>query len=179
MRLRKRIRPVLWFATPFALVLGVVSGAGSLLYPPDRATAPTQSQIATPLSPLLDRAISVEHLIEPKSRARASEGFMPDSAIVILLGGIGCSADQVKVLRDWSEPPPESKWRGYPVLAIYADPLLGEETSIYESLVLRRVSQAHFPFLVSRDSLFSPRDLGVRTPQVVLAESGVITKVVG
>ena len=171
MHLRKRIRPALWFAIPFALVLG----ARSLLYPHDSATAPTQSQT----SPLLDRAIPVEHLIEPKSRARASEGFMPDSAIVVLLGGIGCSADQVKVLRDWSEQPPESKWQGYPVLAIYADPLLGEETGIYESLVLRRVSQAHFPFLVSSDPLFSPRDLGVRTPQVVLAESGVITKVVG
>ena len=125
--------------------------------------------------------LPVDRLVDPIARSLVShtDWAIPDSAIVILLGGVGCSADQVKVLRDWSVRQPETEWRDYPVLAIYADPLLGEETGIYESLVLRRVSQAHFPFFVSRDTLFSPRDLGVRTPQVVLAESGIITKVLG
>ena len=63
------------------------------------------------------------------------------------------------------------------MLAIYADPVQGEAIGIYESLVLRRVSQVHFPVLVSRDPQFSPRDLGGRTPQVVVAEFGVIAEV--
>lgn len=63
------------------------------------------------------------------------------------------------------------------MLAIYAEALIGETTGIYEALLLS--SRPHFPFFMSRNSLFSPRDLGVRSPQVVLAESGVITKVVG
>ncbi|MCY4204817.1 MAG: hypothetical protein OXE92_03725, partial [Bacteroidetes bacterium] len=44
-----------------------------------------------------------------------------------------------------------------PVLALYADPLLGLERSIYEALILRRVSQAKFPFFVSQDTSFSLR----------------------
>ena len=102
---------------------------------------------------------------------------MPDSAIVILLGGMGCSGDQVKLLSEWSKQP-GSKWQDYPVLAVYADPIVGEEAGIYETLVLRRVSQAQFPFILSQDTLFSPLNLKVRTPQVVLTKSGVITQVI-
>ena len=60
---------------------------------------------------------------------------------------------------------------------IYADPLLGVGQGIRESLLLRRVSQATFPFLVSEDSTFNPRTMGIRTPQVALVESQVITQV--
>ena len=102
---------------------------------------------------------------------------MTDSFIAILLGGVGCSGDQVATLRRWSELPPESQWKEYPVMAIYADPISETENAIQETLILRRVSQARFPFFVSRDSTFSPRAAGLRTPQVVLVESGRITDV--
>jgi len=81
------------------------------------------------------------------------------------------------MLRRWSNLPPESEWQEYPVVAIFAEPIVGEEAGMYETLVLRRVSQAQFPFIVSQDSWFSPRNSGVRTPLVVLTESGVITQV--
>ncbi len=118
-------------------------------------------------------------LIEAKSRALLAEQglVMPDTALVILLGGVSCSSDQVKLLRYWSEQQPEVDLPDLPVLAIYADPLVGVEQGTYESLRLRRVSQAHFPFLVSQNPDFNLRTMGIRTPQVVLAESQVITHV--
>ncbi|MDE2772074.1 MAG: hypothetical protein OXI44_13070 [Bacteroidota bacterium] len=102
---------------------------------------------------------------------------MPDSSIVVLLGGAGCSGDQVANLRRWSNLPPESEWQGYGVMAIYADPIVGEDRAVMETLILRRVSQTNIPFFASRDSTFSPRGSGLRTPQVVLVESGRITGV--
>ena len=104
---------------------------------------------------------------------------MPDSSIVVLLGGAGCSGDQVAILRRWSNLPPESEWQDYDVMAIYADPIVGENMAVMETLVLRRVSRANIPFFVSRDNTFSPRGSGLRTPQVVLVESGRITGVLG
>ena len=104
---------------------------------------------------------------------------MPDSAVVVILGGAGCSGDQVATLRRWSNLPPESEWQDYDVMAIYADPIVGEDTAVMETLILRRVSQTNIPFFVSRDSTFSPRGSGLRTPQVVLVESGSITGVLG
>ncbi len=102
---------------------------------------------------------------------------MPDSSIVVLLGGAGCSGDQVATLRRWSNLPPESEWRDYDIMAIYADPIVGEDRAVMETLILRRVSQTNIAFFVSRDSTFSPRGSGLRTPQVVLVESGRITGV--
>lgn len=52
------------------------------------------------------------------------------------------------------------------------------EAGAFESLVLRRVSRASFPFLVSTDTAFSLRAMSIRTPQVVLVESGVVTQIV-
>ncbi len=102
---------------------------------------------------------------------------MPNTAVVILLGGVGCSTDQVKLLRYWSEQLAATGYQDYPVLTLYADPQLGAEQGAYESLPLRRVSQAKFPFLVSQDPDFNLRAMGIRTPQVVLVESQVITHV--
>ena len=50
-------------------------------------------------SPLLGQALPIAQLIDPKARLSESEldWVMPDSAIVILLGGTGCSmADQLR-----------------------------------------------------------------------------------
>jgi len=91
----------------------------------------------------------------------------------------GCSGDQVSTLRRWSKLPPESEWQDYDVIAIYADPIVGKDRAVMETLTLWRVSQVDIPFFVSRDSTFSPRKSGLRTPQVVLVESGRITSVLG
>lgn len=98
---------------------------------------------------------------------------------VVLLGGAGCSGDQVATLRRWLNLPPESEWQDYDVMAIYADPIVGEGRAVMETLILRRASQASIPFFVSRDSTFSPRGSGLRTPQVEPVESGRITSVLG
>ena len=179
MHLSKHVRHILWFGIPFVLVLGLIAGTRILLYPPAPERAAPQIQEMAVQSPLLGQTLPTDQLVFPKTRLSVSEldWAMPDSAIVILLGGMGCSGDQVKLLSEWSKQS-GSRWQDYPVLAVYADPIVGEEPGIYETLVLRRVSQAQFPFFVSPDTLFSPRNLGVRTPQVVLTESGVITRVI-
>lgn len=98
---------------------------------------------------------------------------MPDTAVVILLGAMGCSRNQMQVLQHWSQQPTR------PVLAIYADFLMSEAAAppTHESLVLRRVSQAEFPFLVSSDTTLSPHAMSIRTPQVILVESEMIPQV--
>ncbi|MYI84420.1 MAG: hypothetical protein F4058_03690 [Rhodothermaceae bacterium] len=141
--------------------------------------APKSGTVAAYL--LLGRIFPSEYLIAPRTRKYiAEQGWsMPDSAVVVILGGAGCSGDQVATLQRWSNLPPKSEWQDYDVMAIYADPLMGENRAVMETLILRRVSQANIPFFVSRDSTFNPRGSGLRTPQAVLVESGHITGVLG
>ncbi|MDE2731797.1 MAG: hypothetical protein OXU68_07465 [Bacteroidota bacterium] len=103
------------------------------------------------MHPLLGREILTDHLIAPRTRVSMSgqDWTMPDSSIVVLLGGVGCSGDQVAALRQWTEIPQDSRWRDYLVIAIYAAPLVGEENGIHEALILRRLSRARFSFFVS------------------------------
>ena len=168
----------LWFAVPFVLVLVVITG---LRLEVSNRPRPQQevNLLETPTATaLVGHAFPPVGLLEAQSRAPIEEQglTLPDTAVVILLGGIGCSANQVNVLRYWSESPTTTGLPGYPVLAIYADPLLGVEQGAYESLLLRRVSQAKIPFLVLQNPDFNLRAMGIRTPQVVLVESGVITQ---
>ena len=169
----------LCFAVPFVLALVTITGIRLQM-----GSTPQIQQVEAlaqvlPAASLAGYILPVEGLIEAQSRAPASNQglFMPDTAVVILLGGISCSANQMKLLRYWSEQPAATGLPDYPVLALYADPLLGIEQGAYESLLLRRVSQAKFPFLVSQDPDFNLRAMGIRTPQVVLVESQVITHV--
>ena len=159
------------------VVIGVFTGARIFFAAPPTSSAPKDGTVAT--YPLLGQIIPSEYLIAPRTRKYMAEQewSMPDSSIVVLLGGAGCSGNQVSMLRRWSNLPPESEWQDYDVIAIYADPLVGENRAVMETLLLRRVSQANIPFFVSRDSSFSPRESGLRTPQVVLVESGRITGV--
>ena len=105
---------------------------------------------------LVGRPIAATALTEAQSRAPIAEHglTMPDTAVVILLGAMGCSMNQMSVLQHWSEPPADSGVSGHPVLAIYADPLMSLDAAAHESLILRRVSRATFPFLVSTDTTF-------------------------
>ncbi|MYD56491.1 MAG: hypothetical protein F4246_05705 [Rhodothermaceae bacterium] len=179
MQIRKNTHMALWFIIPFVVGIGVFTGAKTFFAAPPTSSAPKNGTIAT--YPLLGRIIPSEYLIAPRTRKYIAEQewSMPDSSIVVLLGGAGCSGDQVATLRRWSNLPPGSEWQDYDVMAIYADPIVGENTAVMETLVLRRVSRANIPFFVSRDSTFSPRGSGLRTPQVVLVESGRITGVLG
>ena len=169
----------LWFIIPFVVGLGVFTGARTFFTAPPTSLAPKGGTIAT--YPLLGRIIQSENLIAPRTRKYIAEQewSMPDSSIVVLLGGAGCSGDQVATLRRWSNLAPESEWQDYDVMAVYADPIVGEDRAVMETLILRQVSQANIPFFVSRDSTFSPRGSGLRTPQVVLVRSGRITGVLG
>ncbi|MDE2956704.1 MAG: hypothetical protein OXU68_06855 [Bacteroidota bacterium] len=175
MRIRNHTHRAFWFVIPFAVVMGVFTGAR--LYFAASPTTPARQEGAIAAHPLLGQTISSDYLIAPRTGKAEQEWSMPDSAVVVLLDGTGCSGDQVAMLRRWSNLPPESECQEYPVVAILAEPIVGEEAGMYETLVLRRVSQAQFPFIVSQGSWFSPRNSGVRTPLVVLTESGVITQV--
>ena len=126
---------------------------------------------------IIGRAISATELLEARSHNPITEQELsvPDTAIVILLGGASCSSNQVKLLRHWSEKKSEASLPDYPILAIFTDPFIGAKQALYESLLLQRVSQTTFPFLVSQDSTFNLRAMGIPTPQVVLAESRIIT----
>ena len=178
--MNSRIRLILWFAVPFVLAMAALATTRSWLVSVKSAPQRVVSSLpAHNASAIVGHTLSVADLIEAQSRAPIAEQGLtvPDSAVVILLGGVGCSADQVKLLRYWSEQHAETDLQDHPIVAIYADPMLGIEQGAYESLLLRRVSQAKFPFLVSKDPDFNPRAMGIRTPQVVLAESQVITHV--
>ena len=179
MQIRKHAHRALWFIIPFVVGIGVFTGARIFFATPPTSSAPRDGTIAT--YPLLGQIIPSENLIAPRTRKYIAEQewSMPDSAVVVILGGAGCSGDQVATLRRWSNLAPESEWQDYDVMAIYADPIVGEDTAVMETLILRRVSQTNIPFFVSRDSTFSPRGSGLRTPQVVLVESGRITGLLG
>ena len=105
-----------------------------------------------------------------------TEALLSD-AVVILLGGMGCSLDQVEVLKWWQENKAAADTGRQEIFALYADPLLGVERSRYETLVLRRASQLQFPTLVYEGQEFSLRSMGVRTPQVVHVRDGHIAEV--
>ncbi len=130
-------------------------------------------------SELVGLALKEDGLVDARTVTSTTDDdwSVPDTAAVVLLGGIGCSGNQVDVLRYWSTADSNRSMENYPVFAVYADPSLGLDQGIHESRALRRVSQAEFPFFVSQDTLLNPRLLGIRTPQVVLIEAGVITHV--
>ncbi len=170
----KQSQFVLWFGVPFILTLAGIFGLR--LWYMDAKSVPPKPLHAYDTSPLIGRAISATELLETRSRNPITEQGLsvPDTAIVILLGGASCSSNQVNLPRYWSKKKSTVNLPDYPVLAIYADPFIGVEQGLYESLLLRRVSQATFPFLVSQDSTFNLRAMGIPTPQVVLAESRII-----
>ncbi len=174
-----RLKDSLWFVIPFALVLVIVLVLR--MEGPDRTNSQQwEHSLQVSASVALEgHALPTSGIFEAHSRVSvAEEGLvLPDTAVVIFLGGIGCSADQVKLLQYWSERHADTGFQNIPVLALYVDPLLGAERGAYEALILRRVSQAKFPFLVSQNTDFSLRAMGISTPQVALVENQVIARV--
>ena len=160
---------------PFILTLAGIIGLR--LWYTDAKSVPLKPLHAYDTSPLIGRAISATEILETRSRNPITEQGLsvPDTAIVILLGGASCSSNQVNLLRYWSKKKPAVDHPNNPILATYADLSIGVDQGLYESLLLRRVSQATFPFLVSQDASFNLHSIGIPTSQVVLAESGIIT----
>ena len=50
-------------------------------------------------------------------------------AVVIILGGIGCSRNQVEILKTWSENKGAANSTELEIMTLYADPLMGVEVS--------------------------------------------------
>ena len=167
---------LLWFIGSFAGVLLVCLAGWGLV------TAQTGTRNAadpdTSYTSLLNLEIPTSNVTDAKTGepVLSTEALLSD-AVVILLGGLGCSLDQVEVLKWWQENKATAGAGQQDLIALYADPLLGVERSRYETLVLRRASQVQFPTLVYEGQTFSPRSMGVRTPQVVLVRNGRIVEV--
>ncbi len=162
---------------PFILTLAGIFGLR--LWYTDAKSVPPKSLHAYDTSPLIGRAISVTELLETRSRNPITEQGLsvPDTAIVIFLGGASCSSNQVNLLRYWSKKKSAVNLPDYPVLATYADLSIGVDQGLYESLLLRRVSQTISPFLVSQDSTLNLRAMGMPTLQVAMAGSRIITHI--
>ncbi len=108
-----------------------------------------------------------------------SDGIIAsDTAIILLIGGISCSGNQLDLLKHFWNLQEDLDRENFPVRAVHADPYLGRERAIQETRVLRRLSGPKYPFLNSQDTLLNPRRLGIRIPQVVLTQSGEITRVI-
>ena len=74
-------------------------------------------------------------------------GHRTDTMAAVLLGAIGCSMNQTKVLQPWSRRSDIS----YPILTICSDYRMNESDASREALILRRTTQhdyaAGFPVL--------------------------------
>ncbi|MXZ17903.1 MAG: hypothetical protein F4069_03815 [Rhodothermaceae bacterium] len=98
-------------------------------------------------------------------------------AVVVILGGIGCSRNQVEVLKGWNEYKMAADSTGPEIMILYADPLMGTEISQHEARLLRRASEVDFPALVYEGAEFNPRAMGIQTPQTVRVKDGRIVEI--
>jgi len=146
------------------LALNFLPGCGS----PEVARHETDQHAE---SRLVECTISEVSLVEAQSRAPiVKQGIvLPETAVVVLMGAIGCAGNQMHMLQHWS------RQTRIPVLTIYTGDIMSRAAASHESLVLRRVSQAAIPFLVSADYSLSPRAMGASASQAVRIEFGMIT----
>ena len=163
-----------WFVGAFAITLAIcLVGWGVITF---QTVTPGGGVTKTVDSLLLDLDIPTTDITEAESGQPMflSEGSLSE-AEVILLGGIGCSRDQVEVLHSWKNETTDTTRQK--IIALYADPLMGVELSRHESSLLRRASGIDFPSLVYEAEEFNLRAMGVRTPQTVHFQDGVIVEV--
>ena len=165
----------LWFVVSFASTFGALVVVSELF----NGRGPIVEAVVQPSTEVLaDIAIPTSGIV-----SAATGEVVPDfgptlvDATVILLGGIGCSPNQIEALEQL-QVLVDSGTTTSNTFAMYADPSLGLEHGKYESLVLRRVSQATFSFVVSTDPAFDLRALGIRAPQVVRVRDGRIVETI-
>ena len=171
----KQWQLVVCFVLPFLATLTLLVATRDI----SPAKFQNPSNISDPTE-LVGLTLNIDLLVEAQTgNPVTSDGIIAsDAAIILLIGGISCSGNQLDLLKRFSSLQEDLERNNFPVLAVYADPYLGRERAIQETRVLRRLSGAGYPFLISQDTLLNPRRLGIRTPQVVLAQSGEITRVI-
>ena len=110
------------------------------------------------------------------SDAPIDANFFDGEAIVIMLGAPGCYSHQTEVLKWWEELRKNGDSKR--VIALFTDPSLGYKQNRHDALLLRRASQADFPFLISSSTSLDLRLLNVRMPQVAVVRDGTIREIV-
>lgn len=114
------LRATLWLVIPFTLTLifssAFVTRRGEHGAPVSESREISQSAALQ----LVGRTINEAALIEAESRTFIEDlGLsLPDTAVAVLLGAVGCSTDQMHVLQHWVKTSAESGVSGHPVLAI-------------------------------------------------------------
>lgn len=127
----------------------------------------SRSSIPTtiPLAGFVDAATSNEVLWSSVQGGRGS-----DTTMVVFLGGIMCTVPQVQALKEAQQV----YAAGNPVVALFADPSREVARNVHESRLLKRVSGATFPFLVSTNPELDYRKRGFPTPTVVVVSNGIV-----
>ncbi len=164
-----------WFIGAFAGAMTVCLLSWWLIVYPTDTSGNDRTEAADTL--LLDISFPMTDLTDAVSGdpVKLMQASLSD-AVVIILGGIGCSRNQVEVLKRWNDNQITADSIGMDIIAVYADPLMGVELSRHESLLLRRASQVDFPTLVYEGQEFDPRSMGIQTPQVVRVRNGRIAE---
>ena len=164
-----------WFIGAFAGAMTVCLLSWWLIVYPTDTSGNDRTEAADTL--LLDISFPMTDLTDAVSGdpVKLMQASLSD-AVVIILGGIGCSGNQVEVLKRWNDNQTTADSTGMDIIAVYADPLMGVELSRHESLLLRRASQVDFPTLVYEGQEFNPRSMGIQTPQVVRVRNGRIAE---
>lgn len=161
-----------WFIISFLASIGILFATANILStdgtPPESSVSVAPTDIRMPTTGLIDAATGEAIDNGPT--------YFDGETRVILLGAIGCYPNQPEVLRWW-----EARLDSIPALrivALVADPGLGVNQNRYDAVVLKRVSQATFPFLVSTGADFDLRWMRVPLPQVVDVVDGNVVRVV-
>ncbi len=170
------MKKFVWFIGSFVGAMAVCLVAWWLIVL--QAATPESNFTGSADTLLLDMQFPVANLTdalsgEPVTLTQASLA----DAVVIILGGVGCSRDQVEVLKWWNENKLAADSIGLGIMTLYADPLMGVEVSRHESLLLRRASEVDFPALVYEGEEFNPRSMGIQTPQTVRVKDGRIVEI--
>ena len=170
------MKKILWFFGSFAGML-LVCMAGWWVTTA-RTVAPSAADAEPAYASLLNLELPTTDITDARTGEAVPSTEVPLSdAVVILIGGIGCSLDQVGVLRWWQENWAAADTGRQEIIALYADPLMGVGVSRHETRVLRRAGEVQFPTLVYEGQGFSLRSMGVRTPRVVRVRDGRIVEV--
>ncbi len=171
------MKKIFWFVGPFMCTLIICIGAWWVIF--SQIVIPSENVAAPSSSLLLNMQFPTSDITDARSGEPVSlPADTLSNAVVILLGGIGCSRNQVEVLRWWKENERVLHTTGQSILTLYADPLMGVDRSRHESLLLRRASEVNYPALVYGGGKFNPRSMGIQTPQTVHVQDGRIVEVI-
>ncbi|MCY3629030.1 MAG: hypothetical protein OXI05_05310 [Bacteroidota bacterium] len=170
------MKKIVWFIGSFVGTMAACLAAWWLILP--QTTPPESNSPESPETLLLNMQFPLTDLTDAMSSepVTLTKSSLSD-AVVVILGGIGCSRNQVEVLKEWNEYKMTTDSTELEIMILYADPLMGVEVSHHESRLLRRASQVDFPALVYEGEEFNPRAMGIQTPQTVRVQDGRIVEI--